>query len=257
MNKIRFFSLFMALLLCIATFTACKEDAPSPEDVLAEADAALLSAPYNARMDMNFICTDATLAPAFDAMDMEIGMRVKGKRFLIDMELSDDVRMSISFVEGTAYSSIYTFGQYTLRKTSLTDEQRDALLEQKGASMGITSGDFATISLQNKSDGVTEIVCDGLSEEAKEKLIEENLGDYREQGFQVSLKNVTMTVRIKNGKYDTLHLSCLYWIGFDEKTVALSVASNVEYDYGFVEDVEPPENPGSYKFTTPESLFGL
>ena len=196
--------LILSLSLICCALTSCSETAA---EVIAKADKALLSKPYQVDMDMSFNCDNEELEPLFETMELDAKMYVDGDavKFAMDM-MGAEVEMLCH--EKVLYMAISYGGFSQKAKATMNDEQLKEFMSEYGTSSDLTVADFETVEMKTEN-GKTVITCTGITAEALSEQIDSALEDmgFGEMGAELTIDNVKLVSVIENGKYDSFFYS--------------------------------------------------
>ena len=253
MKKTRVLALLLVLAAMLTALSSC---GLTPTSAIANAEKALTKAPYKIEMEMDLTCADKTYASIIEAMNTEMTMFVDGDNFQMGVSATG-VDMTVTYVDGTAYSSMSAFGQIVRQKATLTEEQKAEFLEKNGASVGVDAIDFGSLSMTKDEDGDKIITCTELPEEALNELMESTLGDMGAGEISMTAKDVKMTIELDDGKYDTVTLTLTYVMTVAGETVEIGARIELEYDYGDdAKTVTAPKDADTYETADYEDIFG-
>lgn len=247
-------ALILLLVLACSTLTSCED----PEEILAQADAALAEAPYKMTMRMNFECDDDKIDQLFSSMNMVIPVTVDGKNVEMNMKmdvLSYTADINVSIVDMVMYYKISLPGQSVKMKASLNEEQYQEFMADSNAEMMLDPKDFGELTVE-EVDGKKHITCGEISEEAKKELNDMIENSLNGLSTDVALDNVTFDVTINDGKYESMNMSCVYSVVIDKKTYKITYNLDAEYSYEWISKVIAPSDANKYMEVDFEQIGG-
>lgn len=255
MKRIATFALVLVLIGSLLAFTSCEA---TPDAVIAEADQALLSAPYTMTMSMDFDCDNAELSAVFDAMSMEIPITMDGDKLAMNMDMDYmgmQMAINMTVVEKVLYYDMSVAGQSTKMKCTLDDEQFQEFLGANNAQMPVSPSEFGEMTMEEK-DGKQIITCTGLSEAGRKQmndLMGESLG---EAGGEMSIGDLSYIVTVKDGKYDSMALTCSYVMSIEGQSFTVTMSMNATYKYEGVAAISAPADADQYQNVNYSDLMG-
>ncbi len=258
MKKIISVLLLVAMVAMSAlAFASC--EAVTAASALAKADKALTEAPYTVTMSMKFNSDNAEMNAIFDAISMDIPVTVDGKNLAMDMSMeimagmSADLKMTV--VENVLYYDMSLMGEAVKMKATLNEEQYKELMEDSNSQMPITSANFETLTLETK-DGKQVITCTGITAEGTQAM-NDLLGDIQTTtGGQVSVGDLSFTITIADGKYESMTLTAAYTVTVEGETVSVSMTMEADYAYENVSPVTAPADADAYQEMSYDDLMG-
>ena len=258
MKKIISVLLLVAMVAMSAlAFASC--EAVTAASALEKADKALTENPYTVTMSMKFNSDNAELSAIFDAISMEIPVTVDGKNMAMDMSMdimagmSADLKMVV--VENVLYYDMSVMGEAVKMKATLNEEQYKELMEDSNSQMPITSANFETLTLESK-DGKQVISCSGISEEGIQSMNDMMADTLAATGGQVSVGDLSFTITINDGKYESMALTAAYAITLDGETVSVSMTMEADYAYENVSPITAPADADAYQEMSYDDLMG-
>lgn len=252
MKKRKIISLLLAFVLTICCMTSCGEpELPSAKELTDNATAETSSAPYSVNMYVNFTGDDEEHKDMLSAASIS-GMRLNVDGDRIDLSAKKTVEgigvdMKYTVVGGIMYVklAISAFGthQTVKQKAELNSTQLKQLLSENNASTDISIYDFEKYSVEKQED-VYVITCTGITERT-EKILRDSVSAL--EGYSVvDTSNVKYVIKIKDGKYDSLYLSCDYKMSGKGKTMEFTMRMGMKYEYDTSFSIYAPDDSQNY-----------
>ncbi len=256
MKKIISIALIAAMLVMSLCMASC--DAASAASAIKKADKALAEAPYTVTMSMDFECEDATLNAVFDAMTMEFPVTVDGEN--VSMNMSTEVMgvkagITMTVVDKVLYSNTTVANQSVKTKATLNDEELGAFMKDNNTDLPVTTENFETLTVETV-DGKKVITCAGISDEgltAMNDLLSESLTAL---GAETAVGELSMTVTIADGKYESMALTAQYSVTVAGKTHTVAMTMNARYSYEDVQPITAPADADSYREVSYSEIVG-
>ncbi len=254
MKKLVSLALVLMLITSLFAFTSCE----TSESLIADASAALLSAPYTVTMSMDFDCDDETLSAVFDAMTMEIPVTIDGDKVAMDMEMDYmgmKIGIDMTVVDKVLYYDMSLAGESTKMKCTLTDKEFEEFLAENSAEMPVEPSQFAEQTMEKK-DGKYVITCAGITDEGSKALNDimgESLADL---DGTVGIGDLSYILTIKDGKFESMALTCSYTITVADQNFTVTMTMNAAYSYDKVESISAPANVDQYQDVSYSDIIG-
>ncbi len=249
-------SVMLALMLIVGTlaFTSCE----SVESTLEKADKALAEKPYTVTMDMDFECDDATLNAIFDALSMEIPLTVDGDNVSLDMEMDvmgQSVGMKMLVVDKVLYSSVDLGITQTKMKATLDDTQLKEFMDENATTMPVDYLQFEELKMEKKDDKQV-ITCSGITTEGLSELNKTMSESLEALGAEAAAGDISFEITLKDGKYDTMTMTCSYSVTIEGKTYTVGMTTNATYAYKDVAKITAPTDADSYQDVSYDQIVG-
>ncbi len=242
----KFLSLMLAVLLVGSMFimTSCE----NPVGLLEKADKALKEAPYTVTMSMDFECDDDNLNKIFDLLTMEVPVTVDGENLSMSLEmeiLGQTIGSKMILVDKVLYTEADAGIMQLKTKSTLDDTQLKEFLADNNAEMPISHVQFKEFKMEKK-DGKTVIACTGISTDgiaALDSLLADTL---KAAGAEAAAGDLSFVITLKDGKYESMALTCSYSVTAEGETKTVSMTMNAKYAYENVETITAPADADSY-----------
>ncbi len=258
MKKILSAVLVLAMILTGAClFTSC--EAVTAASAIEKADKALAEAPYTMTMSMDFESDNAEMNTIFDALSMEIPVTVDGENMYMNLSMEIMQGMSAS-VKMTVFDKVLYYdmavaGQTMKMKATMNEEDYAEFLKKNSAEMPVDPSQFETLTLETK-DGKQVVTCTGITEEGRKALNEimgETVGSI---DASATLGDLSYTLTISDGKYESMALTVSYSVTVAGKTVNVSMAMTAKYTYGEIAPITAPADADKYTEADLDDLLG-
>ena len=240
----KFLAFALVIVMCMFTFASCAD----ADDVLGEADDALLAAPYKMNIKMNYSTEHEEFKEIFNAMNVNVPVIVDGNNMLIDVSmdvLGESVKTKMTLIENILYYDMDVNGEKIKMKSALEKDAYDEFLEEQGVSMPAEYTDFDEIELKKEKDKMT-VTCQGLSDQALKDI--KNLINDGLEGVnaKIDVNNIKFTITLKDKKYESIKLSCTYTIVIEDKSFEVAMSFETEFVYTDVPKVSAPADADDY-----------
>ena len=272
MKKFLAFILVMAMMCCVLVScnnvqkqTEKEDDAssqpiaePTAQELLEEADNALLTAPYKMTITMDFGCDDEMLDQAFSMMSMEIPVVVDGNNILMNYSMNVmgyNVEMEITLVDSVMYYNMNIMDQTEKMKCTLTEEQYQEFMQSNNTQKPLSFEQFGELTAEKK-DGKTYIDCTQISEEGIAELNKQLADSLSSLGAEASFKDLTYYIVLKDGKYESMNMDCDYTMTLEGKTYTVNMAIGYVFDYSEAATVAAPADANDYREVDYAEIMG-
>lgn len=254
MKKLLSMLLLCAMLTCMLascdTFTAAS--------TIAQADKALEEAPYTVTMSMDFTCEDATLNRIFDALTMEFPVSVDGEN--LSMSMSTDVMgvtaaVDMTIADKVLYYNASIMGQSIKMKATLSEEDYKKFIEENSSEMPVNSASFETVTMETV-DGKKVITCTGITTEGLTQMNDLLADALKTAGASSTVSDLTMTMTVADGKYETMALTATYSVTAAGETHTVSMTMTAAYSYEDVAPITAPADADSYTDVSYSDIMG-
>ena len=248
LNKIIAFLLLMAV--AVGALASC--DTPNGP---------LQSDTYVANVEVKFSSENAEIKAVVDAMNRNSTIYVSEG----DMKIETSVQMDgISITDkyvlfgGTLYhESRATVNGKTaveLKKTSMSDDNRQQLIAEVGAGASIEPTDF-NIQEQDGDELNYTYNCSRITGKAKESLEAIYGANFSAIGATVELSGAEYTLVAENGRTTSSSLTCHFVIGLNGQSYEITAEIITKYDYDATFGISTPANSSSYQLVSYGELF--
>ena len=229
----RILGLLLVLAALTSVFASC-EKAAAPGTLIADAEAALKTAPYTVISTVEYASPDEDLSAIIASFSIPaIRVGVDGDKFNAYMYIKSgekDNYVNYTYVDETLYVEWYENGQTYTEKKAFTDKERDEIVFTLGSGVNISIDDFNDVS-SKKKDGVDTIYCKKIKGQSLGGLIamlEENLSAV---DAKVDVKDAALTVNVTDGKYSSTSLTCEYYVTTELGCYVINMTYNTRFDY--------------------------
>ncbi len=253
----KFTSILLALVLVVSMFalTSCEKKA---EELLSDADKFLAENPYTTNMKMNFSSDNAEMNEIFKMMNMEVPVTVDGNNLSMDMSMDmmgETMTIKMTVVEKVLYYELGFAGESQKMKANLSDEQLKDFMVDQSVEMPVGYSQFAELKVEKK-DSKTIITCEGITDEGKKALNDEIATSLEGLDCTSEIGNLSYVITLKDGKYESMDLSCTYSVTAEGETVSLTMGIGATFAYENVSAVTAPADASSYTTVNYDDLMG-
>ena len=246
LNFKRIIGIVLILALFVCSFASCKKHVEKPADPVGDANKALTENTYFVQSSLNYTSEDAEMLAAiesFRAPTMKI--RVNGDKFegTLDVTHGNAINyITYTFVDGVLYTEWKENGKTVQNKQTIGDEQRATLKDNFGVGANVTSDDFNKV-VTEEVDGKTVVKCSDIKDETLFALVNAFKNELAAANISAStaLKNVTLDIEIVDGKYDTVLLSCEYYIATATDSYSIGMTYSSKFTYGGNFEIVAPD----------------
>ncbi len=265
-------SVFLALILVLGLFalTGCTEQLKDllpgtstvqeekPEDLLAAASMDLAQKPYSMTMKMNFSSDNQEMNEVFKMMNMEIPVTIDGDNLSMDMSMDmmgDTMTTKMILVDKVLYYDMEIYGMSQKMKATLSDQQFQEFMGEQTVGMPVDYSQFAVLKAEKK-DGKTVINCEGITDAGKKALNDQMAASLAAMGGSASIGDFTYTITLKDGKYESMDLSCTYTVSVAGQSVSVTMIMGAVISYDNVPAITVPADADSYTLIDYSELMG-
>ena len=243
--------LILSLSVICCALTSCSETAA---DVIAKADKALLSKPYQVDMDMSFSCDNQELSSIFESMETDAKMYIDGDSMKLVMEMMG-AELEMLCHDKVMYMAVSFGGQSQKAKATMNDEQLEEFMGENSTTSDFSVSDFETVEMKTEK-GKTIITCTGISEEALAKEVNSAMEDMglNGTGAELAIENLKLVTVIEDGKYDSYTITGDYVIKIQGLSFNVGYEIELEFDYENVA-LSKPADASSYQTLTYDELM--
>lgn len=246
MKKILSVLLMLALVLCLAACGGSKE----PEQMIAEAEAAMVGGKY-----ISTVTTDiSTDSPELSELLSLLGS-TQGIPVMIDgdnMKLSasaDGSSVTMTVYDGILYySASYGTQSEKVKCSTDSDDAQQMLPEDFAARVPLGLSCFGSVELTEES-GVTTVSCTEIDTDSTELIqrvddlgLEALLGEDSE----VSAVAVSMTVELLDGRLGSMTVSYTLSLTYNGQLCSVTLTESAEFDYDTYFEISAPFDAESY-----------
>ena len=254
MKKIISTLLLIAMIaMSVCSFASC--EAATATAAIAKADKALAENPYTVTMSMDFNCDDAVLNQIFDAMSMEFPVTFDGKNMAMNMTMEGLATINMTMVENVLYYDMSMFGESVKMKATLTEEQYEEFKKTNSTEMPVDSASFETLTMETV-DGKKVITCSGISTEGLTAMNDLMSDALTSAGAEAAVGDLSFTVTIDDGKYESMALSATYSVTIAGQTYSVGMTMNAKYTYENVQPITAPADAANYTEVSFDDLMG-
>lgn len=246
----RVFSLLLVLALTCCLFVSCGK---TPEEVIEKADAALLAAPYQMTVSMNFSSDKEELNEVLSYANLTLPIVIDGENMSMQTStevMGEPLTVLMSVVDRTMYVSSSMHGFSAKMKCPLSDEQYKETADETSDIIPLSAEDFETLTIKTE-DGRQIVTCEGLSATGQAKLqdlIGDELGDeLGDVGVDIGVSNVSFSLSLKDDKYEKMTLGCTYTMTVEEQTCTVTMQLTADFAYDGIAAVTAPADADSYR----------
>ena len=236
----------LVLALFICSFASCQKKKENDGSAIDKANNALETAAYTVEATLEYSSDDEdmkTAIAAFSTPSMKIyvdGNKFQGK---MDVEFDGEENyITYTYVDGVLYTEWSEYGKTVQKSEALGDADKSAITESYGAGANVGINDFEKVS-ESKNGDVTVINCETIKDDALIALVNSLKTEFGLVGFNcnVALKDAKLDIEIKDGKYDTTTLTCLYYISTSLDTYSVEMKYTCEFDYSAEFEITAPD----------------
>ena len=262
--KKKILALVLAVVMAVSMLASCEllEGEVTAEEVLKAASEALESAPYSATSTTVIDAKDPDLAAKLEGVsNAGITYSVNGSDFTARMSVSVsgiEVKRTYTVVDGILYNeSIIEIedDQTVIKKKAEIDEtELSGILAEIGAGAELTYEDFETVELSGSRKNCT-VVCT-KAKAASLSGADEILGSaLLDADVELTLRDATLTLVIKDGKYESVTLAYSYYIENENGIYNMTAELKTTYDYSTEVAVSAPQDAEVYVSTSYENAM--
>ncbi len=245
MKKITSVLLALLLVLSLFAFTACEKE---PRDLLEDAAKLLGEKPYTMTMKMDFSSDNAEMNSVFEMMNLEIPVHIDGDNLAMDMSMEimeQTITTKMSIVDKVLYYDIQAAGLTQKLKANLSDEQLKEFWNDQSLEMPVDYSQFAEFKSEKKGDK-TVISCTGITDEGKKALNDEMASALEGLGGSAEMDDLSYTITIDDGKYESMALSCTYTVEVAGQSTTVTMNMRADISYDNVPAITVPADADSY-----------
>jgi hypothetical protein len=210
-------------------------------------------------MSMDFNTDNAELNAVFDTMSVEFPVTVDGNNMAMDMSMALAEGMSaaikMTVVGQVLYYDMTLFGQNVKMKATLNEEQYKEFMEDSNSEMPVDADSFETLTMETV-DGKQVITCSGITTEGLTAMNDMLAEALTSAGADASVGDLSFTITIDDGKYDTMALTAAYSVTIAGQTYSVSMTMNAAYNYENVQPITAPADADSYEEVDFSELMG-
>lgn len=254
MKKIVSIALALMMIVSLFAMTSCGK---APAEMLDAASEALSEKPYTMTMQMNVETDNAEVQEYLNMMNTEIPVIIDGSNMSVDMTSSamgQAASMKMILVDKVLYYNMELGDRVVKMKANLNDEQMADFTDENSADMPVEYNMFTEFTAETKN-GKTVITCSGLNEEGKKALNDELASAINQLG-EATLSDLSYTVALKDGKFDTMNLSCTYTVAVNGVSVTVTLNLNATFSYDNVPAIVAPADAADYREVDYGDLMG-
>ena len=234
----------LVLALFICSFASCQKN-ENKESALDKADKVLETVAYAVDATLEYSSDDADVKTAISAFSTpSIKIYVDGDKFQGRMDVEFDGEenyITYTYVDGVLYTEWSEYGKTVQNSQSIGEADKSAIAESYGVGANIGPNDFEKVS-ESKNGDITVINCETIKDDALISLVTSLKSEFERVGFNcnVALKDAKLDIEIKDGKYDTTTLTCLYYITTALDTYSIEMKYTCEFDYSAEFEIAAP-----------------
>lgn len=250
----RFIAFLLTFAVIVCAFSSCDLILGKDYSAVVEAaDAALDTTEHTVNISVSFSSTNEELKKVISSLDAsEIKMVRKGNDFKIDLAFSlgdDNYSESYIIVGNDMYHSLSYRSDSVKQKATIMSGDKAKVVAAAGAGAILSCEDFENVTMESSST-VNLITCKQIKADSKETLVEMFLANFDGLAESVSVSDAELSIRILEGKYNGMYLSCTYEIVIGGVSYDVKMQSVREYDITTPVSVEIPEDASEYSFVT-------
>ena len=257
-------SLILATAIILSCFASCDLLSGKPESVIFDAEAALDGAVYVATTELAFTSDDEDMKSTVASLgDTSVKVSVNGESVAVTTRLSTTnttLEVDCTVHDGVVYRRDYLkVGEKdatTLKKSPITDNEKKNMASSAAPGSDITYEDFSDVKMES-SGNVKLITCTVIKEESLESIkaiLSERLGIAT---TDVSVSDAEYVVKIVDGKYEGIYLSCYYSFVIDGVSYDLRLQAVTSYDYSADVTISLPANASEYELASLDEIVNL
>lgn len=250
----RIISLILVLAMLLLSVTSCS---PDVDKLIAKADGTLSDKPYVVDVDIDYRCSDETVAGIFEQLERtETTVYFKDGNVMAKTDLAISIGAeNYSFnnvytvIDGMVYATnSYVAGSYPVvskAKAIITAEEKETLVNDLTVLGGISASDFTDVMV-GKDDGKYVILCDKLSNEqiiAAEKAL---ISQLESSVDSVKATRVDMRIELDGKRYDSITIDCEYEFTIQGERYLVGMTVELDFDYDESFEITAPTDPDTY-----------
>lgn len=235
------------------------EPAPSKDELLEEAEAALAEKPYKIVTSFTAECDNPKYSKDISALfgGSSVEITVGGGNIKVETPGSMSIYYSVIIVNNTAYVRYINYDSFESFKVKspMTDEERTELWNLLPTKSRLSVFDFTEAEV---SEDGSRILCKSLSPSVYDEIAAElDISDSSDKITNVSFSDAEMTVNLSDGKYDSLVIDYTLRCDIDGEAVTVNISAVMDYTYEQVDYIIIPEDASKYKAVDFPSLITL
>ena len=224
--------------LALSTLCSCGGTEVSADELIATAEEALKSESYSVNMRVLYSSENEELKTAIGAFnDPTAKVLVDKENFSIETTTAKSgvaEKQTYTLVDGKLYSAYEYSGYKTVNELPYDEATVAELKTALGEGANISVNDFKTATVETEKNA-TVITCTEVKDEALNSLIASIQQQLDKHFIVVTIKDVTLTVQLVDGKYDSTSLECIYHLTTESDVYVLNMTLNAKFNYGEVE----------------------
>lgn len=232
----------LACWLCSCDFLQTKD----PAEVIAKAEYELTQEPYKVDMKISYSSDDPKMKEAVDSSSQWIKLSVDGENF--EAELTQTVagkRRNVihTFVGNVMYTTMVEDGETDVEYTPISDKEKEEYRKRLGEVISVSTEDFESVKIHSVS-GVDVINCTSIKDAPLYDLIDfasELIDEVDILDALVTIKDVTLDIQLREGRYDITIFTCDYVITVGEEVYTLKMTYSTKFNYGGGNEIKAPE----------------
>jgi hypothetical protein len=260
----RLLSVLLVFVMLVGALSSCKQPEKETDigELISEADGHLDSQDHTVNITMSFISEDDDMRAALEALDStSITYAKSGDNINIKLDVVFDnmfVNTSYTVVEDTLYNKIEINAtgeiQSLKQRSMLSPAERASVVRDAGAGAVLNHEDFEDVSLE-ENDSVKIVTCKGIKDESAKTLVDLFKSAYGASTEAVSISDAELVIRLLDGKYNGMYLTCNYAITVSGVTYEVRLQMSREYDYTTPVSISAPEDAAQYTLVPYDTII--
>lgn len=246
MKKILSVLLVLGLALSFAACGGTKE----PEQLIAEAEAAMVGGKYISTVTTDISTDSPELGEALSLLGsmQSIPIMIDGDNMKLSAS-ADGSNATMTLYDGILYYYVsYGTQSVKVKYSADSDDAQEILPQDLEAKVPLGLSCFGSVEL-TESDGVTTVSCTEIDTDSIELIqtvdelgLEALLGE----GSEISADAVSMTVALEGGRLSSMTVSYTLCVTYNGQTQTVSVTESAEFDYDTYFEISAPFDAESY-----------
>ena len=196
-------------------------------------------------MKVNYESTDKEISEALkSSTGTTVTLKVDGEDFDIYSYYTvggERYKEQYVYADGTLYAMFYDSDTYTVMGKDQASEYAATLKEQAGPAVSLNYDDFEQAAVVT-SNGVSVITCTDIKDAPLAKLVQSLEKKLSAIDAHVAIKDASLAIQIKDGRYDITILTCDYVITVGDDVYTITMTYSTKFDYSGDVVITAPKN---------------
>ena len=245
--------LILSIILFVASSCKKADEGTDVGELISTAEQTLDTQDHTVNISISFISNDGDMKEALESFDStKITLRKSGDKINLELNVLFEelfVNTSYTVVSDTLYSKVESNltgevkGLY--QRAMLTDAERGSIVDSAGAGEVLSWDDFNNVTLE-ENDAVHIITCRDIKDASVQSLVDTFKTAYAAEIDSVVVSDTELIIRLLDGKYNGMYVSCTYAVTIDGVTYEVRMQLSREYDYTTPISITAPLNSEQY-----------